>query len=207
MILASPRIPLTGKTLVDEEQLLDQLDLVRLNLPSAFQKAQDIIHQKEAILAEAEDYAQQIAAMAEQRAAQIMDELGIVRQAEREAQQIRQQLQEECKTLQQQTLQDIEQKRRQARQEVEEMRQQAMSEQREIQQEADEYADGVLGDVERRLSDMLRVIRNGRQQLGIDMPRNLGGEPAPDLSPKAGKPDQRKNRDPKGKNPNKGSRG
>lgn len=168
MLLDSPRIPLTGKTLVDEEELLDQLDAIRINLPTAFQQAQEIIRQKQEILAEAEDYARQIAAMAEERAAQIMDELGIVRQAEAEAQQIRQQLRQECETLQQQTLAEVEQLKQQARRELEEMQKQALAEQRAIQQEADTYADQVLGDIEHKLSDMLRVIRNGRQQLHRD---------------------------------------
>ncbi|MGA1602441.1 MAG: hypothetical protein ACO4CG_09155 [Prochlorothrix sp.] len=168
MILDSPRIPLTGKTLVDEEDLLDQLDAIRINLPTAFQQAQEIIRQKQKILAEAEEYARKIAAMAEERAAQIMDELGIVRQAEAEAQQVRQQLRQECETLQKQTLSEVEQVKQQALRELDEMRQQALTEQREIQQEADTYADQVLGDIEHKLSDMLRVIRNGRQQLHRD---------------------------------------
>ncbi len=32
-ILTSPRVPLTGKTIVDEEELLTQLDLIRSSLP------------------------------------------------------------------------------------------------------------------------------------------------------------------------------
>jgi len=168
MILDSPRIPLTGKTLVDEEELLDQLDAIRINLPTAFQQAQEVVQQKQQILADAEEYARQIAAMAEQRAAQIMDELGIVRQAEAEAQQIRQQLRQECEALQQQTVTEVERLQQQARREMEELRRKALAEQREIEQEADHYADQVLGEIEHKLSDMLRVIRNGRQQLHRD---------------------------------------
>lgn len=46
IVLSSPHIPLTRRTVVDEELLLDQLDLVRHNLPIAFQQAQAIIEQK-----------------------------------------------------------------------------------------------------------------------------------------------------------------
>ena len=165
LILDSPRIPLMGKTIVDEEQILDQLDLIRLNLPEAFDRAQTVIAQKDSILAEAENYARQIAAMAEQRAAQILDETGIIQQAEREAQQIRRQVQQECEALQQQTLQEIEQLQHQARQEFEERRREALLEQTQIQQEADRYADTILGDLEQRLGEMLRVVKNGRQQV------------------------------------------
>lgn len=176
LILDSPRIPLTGKTIVDEEQLLDQLDLIRINLPEAFDRAQQIITEKETILAEAEEYARQIAAMAEQRAAQILDETGIIQQAERQAQQIRLQVQQECEALQQQTLREVEQLQTQARQEFEQTRRNAMLEQSQIQEEADRYADGMLSDLEQRLSEMLRIVKNGRQQVNHPTP-SMASEP------------------------------
>lgn len=179
-ILDSARIPLTGKTLVDEEEVLDQLDLIRMSLPDAFERAQAIIAQKETILAEAEDYARQIATMAEQRAAQILEETGIIQQAQREAQQIRQQLQQECETLQRQTLQEVDQLRSQSLQEIEETRRQALLEQRQIQEDADHYADSLLGDLEQRLGEMLRVVKNGRQQ--VHRPSGVGLESGPQPS-------------------------
>ena len=94
ILLDSPRVPLSRRTLINEEQFLEQLDLVRLNLPSAFQEAAEIVVHKEDILQEAEQYAQEIIAAAEQRAAQILNDMGLVRQAEMEATQIRQQVQQ-----------------------------------------------------------------------------------------------------------------
>ncbi len=165
MVLDSPRLPLTGKTLVDEEQLLDQLDMVRLNLPTAFQLAQEVIARRDEIIKEAENYGRQILATAEARAADLTDELGIIRQAELESQQVRQQLQQECDALREQVLTEVEQIRKQAKLELDEMRQEALVERDEIQQGADEYADRVLADMEQRLNEMMRIIRNGRKQL------------------------------------------
>ena len=71
IILDSPRIPFVGRTLIDEEQLLDQLDIVRLNLPVAFQEAEMIVRHKDDIFQEAELYAEEIIENAEQRASQI----------------------------------------------------------------------------------------------------------------------------------------
>ena len=170
MILDSPRIPLSRRTLIDEEQLLDQLDLVRLNLPPAFQEATEIILHKEEVLLEAEQYAQEIIADAERRAAQILDELGLIRQAEMEAQRIRQQVQQDCEDMQQQVLSEIDQMRRRAQQELVEMQQVAIAECEEIQRGADEYADSVLLDMEQQLVEMMRIVRNGRQQLHINKP-------------------------------------
>lgn len=165
MVLDSPRLPLTGKTLVDEEQLLDQLDMVRLNLPAAFQLAQDVIMRRDEVLQEAENYGRQILTRAEARAAELTDELGIIRQAELEAQQVRLQIQQECDALREQALAEVDQIRQQAKQELGELRQNALAESDQIQRGADEYADRVLLDMEQRLSEMMRIVRNGRQQL------------------------------------------
>lgn len=165
IILDSPRIPLSRRTLVDEEELLKQLDLVRLNLPEAFHEAEEIVRQKEELILEAEQYAQEVIEQAERRAAQILNEMGILRQAELEAQQVRQRVQQECEVAKEQTIAEIERMRRQAQHELEELQRRALVECEEIQIGADEYADRVLTDMEMQLSEMLRVIRNGRQQL------------------------------------------
>ncbi|WP_242022069.1 ATP synthase F0 subunit B [Microcoleus sp. FACHB-831] len=170
LILDSPRIPFTRRTLVDEEQLLDQLDVVRLNLPEAFREAEAIVLHKEDIIRQAEDYGEAIIQEAERRADQILDEIGIIRQAEREAELIRERVQEECELMQEQTLAEIERLRLQAQQELEQMRQMALEECEDIQLGADDYADRVLTNIEQQLGDMLRVIRNGRQQLQNDAP-------------------------------------
>ncbi|MBF2078757.1 MAG: hypothetical protein IGR76_09605 [Synechococcales cyanobacterium T60_A2020_003] len=177
MVLDSPRIWLSRWTMVDEEKILQQLDLLRLHLPSAFREATEILRNKDEILAEAEEYAQDIIRAAEQRAAEVLNEMGLVRQAEMEANQIRMQIQQECQLLQDQTLSEIEMLRRQAQQDIEEMRMMAIAECEEIQRGADTYADRVLRDMEQQLSDMMRVVRNGRQQLQLDAPtpRNRDG--------------------------------
>jgi cell division septum initiation protein DivIVA len=165
MVLDSPRIPLSRRTLVDEEQLLEQLDLVRLGLPEAFHEAEEIVRHKEEILLQAEQYAQEVIETAERRASQIMNEMGILRQAEMEAQQLRQRVQQECEMAKEQTINELERMRRQVRQELDEMQRLALEECEEIQAGADEYADRVLKEMEMQLSEMMRVIRNGRQQL------------------------------------------
>ncbi len=168
IILDSPRIPFVGRTLIDEEQLLDQLDIVRLNLPVAFQEAEMIVRHKDEILQEAELYAEEIIENAEQRASQILNEMGLVQQAKAEADQLRNQVQLDCEAIQQATIAEIQQIRDQAQQEYEEMRAITIAECDEIHKGADDYADRVLGSIEQQLTNMLKVIRNGRQQLGGD---------------------------------------
>lgn len=172
MVLASPHIPLTRRTLVDEEQLLDQLDLVRVHLPSVFQEAQAIVQQKKEIILQAEQHAERIVQAAQVRAAQILNEMDIIQLAELEAKQIRQQVQHEFEVQKEQNSAEIDQIRFQAQQELEQMRLAALAEAEEIQKGADDYADHVLQNIEQQLSDMLRIISNGRQQLQQEPPPN-----------------------------------
>ena len=172
MVLASPHIPLTRRTLVDEEQLLDQLDLVRVHLPSVFQEAQAIVQQKKEIILQAEQHAERIVQAAQVRAAQILNEMDIIQLAELEAKQIRQQVQHEFEVQKEQNSAEIDQIRFQAQQELEQMRLAALAEAEGIQKGADEYADHVLQNIEQQLNDMLRIISNGRQQLQQEPPPN-----------------------------------
>lgn len=165
ILLTSFRIPLTRRTLVDEEKLLEQLDFIRLSLPEAFQEAVLIIQQKEEILLEAEAYGQQMVEVAQAKRAQVLNESDIIRQAEQQAEQLRRQVQQECEQMMQETLDEIERKRRACQQEIEEMRRQAMEQAEQIAQGADEYADNVLENIEQELTESLQIIRNGRQQL------------------------------------------
>ena len=174
MILTSARIPLFGKTLIDEEKLLDHLDFIRVALPAAFEEAAMIIQQKEEIFLEAEEYGQRIVDAAQGKRAQILDESDIIHQAEQEAAQLRHQVQQECEEMMQETLAEIDRQRRTCQQELEEMQRQAFAEATAIERGADEYADGVLVNIEQQLQDMMRIIRNGRQQLhqGEQQPGN-----------------------------------
>lgn len=168
IILSSFRVPLTGRTLIDEEKLLEQLDFIRVSLPAVFQEAAAILEQKQEILLEAEEYGQKLVDAAQAKRAQILAESDIVRQAKQEADQLRRQVQQECEEMMQETLAEIDRKRRACQQELEEMRQTAIAQAQEIESGADEYADHVLEGIEQDLKDMLRIITNGRQQLRSD---------------------------------------
>jgi cell division septum initiation protein DivIVA len=177
LINDSVGIPLMRWRFVDEDLLLDQLALVQLNLPEAFEIARAITRHKDELLMEAEQYARDLIEDAERQAAQILNETTILRQAELEAQQIRTRLQQECDMAKEQTLNDIDAMRLQAKQELEDLHYRTVIECEEMQIGADSYAAGVLDDMEHRLAEMLRVVRNGRNQLGPEpeIPQRSGG--------------------------------
>jgi cell division septum initiation protein DivIVA len=176
LIYESFHIPLTNWTVVDEGKLLDQIEMISDNLPEAIQKALAVLDQEESIMAQAEAYAQRIVQSAQQQAAEILDQSGIIQQAEQEASKIRLQVQQEVEALQRQTMseleqirqvttQEVQQFRQQTTQEVQQYRQQTVRECQEIQQDADKYADAVLSRIERDLGEMMRIVTNGRQRL------------------------------------------
>lgn len=165
IILESPRVPLSRRTLVDEDKLLEQLDRIRLNLPSVFQEAVQIVQQRDMILGKAEQYAQEMLNAVEQEAERRLNDLGIVQQAEAQARQVQHKLQQDCDVLRSQTMSEIEQWQQTARQRWDEAKQQAEADCQALRQEADVYAAQVLQRVEQQLSEMLRIVYNGRKAL------------------------------------------
>ncbi|MGL5805610.1 MAG: hypothetical protein ACRC2R_26365 [Xenococcaceae cyanobacterium] len=165
IIANSPRVPMLGLTMIDEEQVLDRLDSIKNNLPEVLRQAWQLIDREREIVEDAQNYAKEIVAEAEQSAAKILSETDLVRQAEAEAAKVKMEVQQECDRLKQQTLEEIEQIRQQTRQEVQQWRELAHVECEDIQHGADDYADVVLDNLEGQLSQMLETIRRGRQEL------------------------------------------
>ncbi len=165
LIFQSSQIPLSRWILVDEKKLLDRLELLRENWPEVFAQAKEIIEQRRIIIEDAQEYAENTIARARQQAAKILDETGIIQQAQIEADRIRSQAKQEALILQQQTLEQIKLARSQTIEEIEQMRQLALAECEEIQDGAEDYAEEVLSGIEDQLTQMLKVIRNGRKHL------------------------------------------
>ncbi|MEO0985670.1 MAG: hypothetical protein AAFY20_08990 [Cyanobacteria bacterium J06639_14] len=181
LILESPRVPLSRRTLVDEDKLLEHLDRIRLNLPSVFQEAIQIVQQRDMILSKAEQYAQEMLDAVEQEANRRLQEMGIVQKAEAQARQVQQQIQQDCETLRSQAMTEIQQWQQAARQHWHDMQQQTEADCQTMKQEADTYAAQVLQRVEQQLSEMLQIVYNGRRSLGGDVanPGTNGQSPYP----------------------------
>lgn len=158
LILNGNRLPFVGKTLIDEETLINQLDLIRINIPDCLQQASQILQRREQLLSEAQNYAQKIVENAQRRAAQLLDESLIVQQAETQAHQIRRQVQQDCENLQRKTINEVEQVRQKIQLEAINSRQQAILEAEKIQNDVDVYIDTVVSKVEESLYEALRRI-------------------------------------------------
>ena len=167
IVMEGMKLPMTNRTVFNDEQLLSQLLMIEKSIPVSITQAEQILEEQDDIIHKAQQKAQDIIKQAEKRAAQIANELTIIKQAETEAQQLRNQVQEEVEKIRRQNFSEIERVRRQTQQEIDAMRRTAQMECRQLHQESDRYADSVLLDLEHNLGGMIKVIQNGRRHLQV----------------------------------------
>lgn len=82
-------VPLTGKIMLDKEELLDYIQEIRLVYPDALKEAKLVKTQRQSILDEAEARADAIKKTAEENQERLIDEHEITRQAYEKAEMIR----------------------------------------------------------------------------------------------------------------------
>jgi cell division septum initiation protein DivIVA len=122
-------IPLTGKILLDKEEILDYIQEMRLSYPDEVKEAKWVKEERERIISEAESRADSMIKTAETKMLQMVDENEITKQA-----------QEYANSL------------------VEEAKAQSTK----LITDSDQYADDILGDVERRLEMLLKKVSDDR---------------------------------------------
>ena len=79
---AGSRLPLTSRTLVDEQEILDILDQIRVSIPDEIKAARRVTQEREQVLADARAEAERILRQAESQAADQLSEHALVRTAE-----------------------------------------------------------------------------------------------------------------------------
>lgn len=81
-------IPLTHSVLVDEDRILDLIDQMRVAIPEEVKKAQQVLSQRDRILAQAQEEANRTLALARERSEQLVERDAIVAEANSRAEQI-----------------------------------------------------------------------------------------------------------------------
>jgi vacuolar-type H+-ATPase subunit H len=84
----STRVPLTGRVIVDRDEVLDIIDEIRMTMPEEIEKAEWIMKERENIAAEAQKEAQDIVRKARDYIGKSINESDIVKKAQEEAQRI-----------------------------------------------------------------------------------------------------------------------
>ena len=84
----SKNIPLTRNVMVDEDRMLDIIDQMRIAIPEEVKKAQQLLGQRDRVLAQAQEEANRTLEIARQKADQMVTKDMITVEAQRRAEQI-----------------------------------------------------------------------------------------------------------------------
>jgi vacuolar-type H+-ATPase subunit I/STV1 len=84
----SKAVPLTRNVMVDEDKMLDIIDQMRIAIPDEVKKAQQLLAQKDRVLAQAQEEANRTLEIARQKADDLVHRDMIVVEAQRRAEQI-----------------------------------------------------------------------------------------------------------------------
>ncbi|RPH57439.1 MAG: ATPase [Chloroflexi bacterium] len=84
----SRTLPFTRNAVVDEDKMLDIIDQMRVTIPEEVKKAQQVVSQRDRIIAQAQEEAARITALAREKAEQMVERETLVRSATIRADQI-----------------------------------------------------------------------------------------------------------------------
>ena len=84
----SKAIPLTRNVMVDEDRMLDIIDQMRIAIPEEVKKAQQLLGQRDRVLAQAQEEANRTLEIARQKADQLISKDLVMQEAQRRADQL-----------------------------------------------------------------------------------------------------------------------
>jgi hypothetical protein len=84
----SRTVPFTRNAVVDEDKMLDIIDQMRVTVPEEVKKAQQVVTQKDRIIAQAQEEAARIVSLAREKADQLVERETIIKNATTRADQI-----------------------------------------------------------------------------------------------------------------------
>jgi len=95
----SKTIPLTRNVMVDEDRMLDIIDQMRIAIPEEVKKAQQLLGQRDRVLAQAQEEANRTLELARQKADQMVTKDMVAQEASRRAEQILVQARNEAENI------------------------------------------------------------------------------------------------------------
>ena len=95
----SKNVPLTRNVMVDEDRMLDIIDQMRIAIPEEVKKAQQLLGQRDRVLAQAQEEANRTLELARQKADQMVTKDMVSQEASRRADQILVQARNEAENI------------------------------------------------------------------------------------------------------------
>ncbi len=84
----SRSVPFTHSVIVDEDRMLDIIDQMRVSIPEEIKKAQQLLAQRDRILAQAQEEANRTLQLAREKSDQLVERDGVVQAAHARSEQI-----------------------------------------------------------------------------------------------------------------------
>jgi hypothetical protein len=82
------RVPLTSKSMIDEDEFLDIIDQMRIAIPEEIKLSKKIVQERDRVVAQAQEEVQRISAMAKEDAARMTNDHAVSKAAQLQAEQI-----------------------------------------------------------------------------------------------------------------------
>jgi len=96
---AGTAIPLSHKLMVDEDRVLEIIDQMRVSIPEEVKKAQQVLAQRDRIMAQAQEEAARTVQLAKEKGEQLIGREALVQQAQIKADQILQAARTDAETI------------------------------------------------------------------------------------------------------------
>lgn len=94
-------VPLTNNVIIDEDRVIEIIDQMRMTIPEEVKKAQQLLAQKDRLLAQAQEEANRTLAIAREKSEQLVSRDAIVQAAQARAEQIQIQAQSDILRIRQ----------------------------------------------------------------------------------------------------------
>ena len=87
MVTSAKRMPITGKLMMDEQELADLIDQMRTVLPEEVRAARKVLRERDTIISEAQQQADEVLKTAHEQAEMLLDQEGLMAEAQARANQ------------------------------------------------------------------------------------------------------------------------
>ncbi|MEO8288857.1 MAG: ATPase [Chloroflexota bacterium] len=87
LVTSAKRMPITGKLMLDEQELADLIDQMRTVLPEEVRAARKVLRERDSIITEAQQQADDVLKTAHEQAEMLLDQEGLMAEAQARANQ------------------------------------------------------------------------------------------------------------------------
>lgn len=96
MVTGAKRVPISGRLMLDEQDLADLIDQMRSVVPDEIRAARKILKERDSIISEAQQQADDLLKNAHQQAEMLLDEQGLMAEAQARANQFLEEVEQDA---------------------------------------------------------------------------------------------------------------